>query len=335
MESKEIREISLEELKLYTDNFSQEKFVGNFQFGKVYRGQIGDSDVIVKIWLQTDLYWCNPGDNEARLDEELQLQTDPRIKSHPNLAKLIGYCLEGQLGVVYDLNPVDTLRTFILKDDFPWSQRIKVAHQFACLLKFLHAPCPPLLPYLIRNLEATHFLLDKDYNLVLYDFGMMSGGVLPERSKLPPGPVCRFMTLYGCYGYIDPYPSQVDHWYEESDVWAFGVVLLGLISKRVFIVEDHAEEYSIRSDSLLIDLWAVKEHERRRLLYGDKASLVHENLEVDCGFEPIDGIEITKLAMQCIEYFFEDRPTMEQVVQRLSELHVLKHPFETWASSRL
>ncbi|KAL4318876.1 hypothetical protein GQ457_18G024000 [Hibiscus cannabinus] len=268
--------------------------------------------------------------------EELLLQTDPRIKSHPNLAKLIGYCRQGQLGVVYDLNPVDTLRTFILKDEFPWSQRIKVAHQFACLLKFLHTPCPPRLPYLVRNIEATHFLLDKDYNLVLYDFGMMSGGVLPDRSKLPSGPVYRSMTLFGCYGYIDSSSMPRSHWSEVNDVFAFGVILLSLISKRVFIVEDHAEQYSIRSDSLLIDEWAEEEHGRRELLYGDKTSLVHESLELDSDFDSVDGIEVTKLAMQCIEYYdIDERPSTEDVVQRLSELHILKHPSQAWSLCRL
>ncbi|XVF27818.1 hypothetical protein REPUB_Repub14bG0141700 [Reevesia pubescens] len=328
MESLEIGEISVEDLKLYTDNFSQDNFIGNFQFGKAYRGKIGDRSVVVKIWMAPKLYRCKHGENEARMEEELLLHADPRIKSHPNLAKLIGYCRDSQLGVVYDLNPVDTLRTFILRDDFTWLQRIKVALELACLLKFLHTPCSQLLPYLVRNIDAAHFLLDQDYNLVLYDFGMFSGGVLPDRSKMGD------QLVFGCFGYIDAYSMQVGHWYEDTDVFAFGIILVGLIAKRVFIVEDYAEEHSIRRGSPLVHRWAIKEYERRKSLYGeDKASLVHESLEEDSGFKSAEGVEVTKLAMQCLEYF-DGRPTAEELVQCLSELDVLQHSSRPWVLTR-
>ncbi|OMO60371.1 hypothetical protein CCACVL1_24204, partial [Corchorus capsularis] len=194
---KEIVEISFEDLKSYTDNFSEDNFIGNFQFGEVYRGKIEDHDVTVKVWMQQTLYVCFPGNNEHRMDNELVLHADSRIRSHPNLAKLIGYCHEGgQLAVVYDLNPVDTLRNFILRDDFTWLQRIKIALQLACLLQFLHIPSPPHKRYVVRNIEAAHFFLDKDYNLVLYEFSMFSGGCLRERLGYP--------FIKGCFGYIDP-----------------------------------------------------------------------------------------------------------------------------------
>jgi len=38
------------------------------------------------------------------------------MNSHPNLAKLIGYCLEEEIkGVVYDLSPLDSLQNLMLK----------------------------------------------------------------------------------------------------------------------------------------------------------------------------------------------------------------------------
>ncbi|XVF27819.1 hypothetical protein REPUB_Repub14bG0141800 [Reevesia pubescens] len=262
------------------------------------------------------------------MEEELRLHKDQRIKSHPNLAKLIGYCRDGQLGVVYDLNPVDTLRSFILRDDFTWLQRIKVALELACLLKFLHTPCSHLLPYLVRNIDAAHFLLDQDYNLVLYDFGMFSGGVLPDRSKRGD------QRVFRCFGYIAAYSMQVCQWYKEPDVFAFGIILVGLIAKRVFIVEDYAKKYSIHVDAL-VHRCAREEYERRKSLYGeDKASLVHESLEVDSDFNLAEGVEVTKLAMQCLKYYFDGRPTAEELVQCLSELDVLQHSSRPWVLAR-
>lgn len=51
---------------------------------------------------------------------------------------------------------------FLLPDTFTWPERIKVALGLARLLQFFHTPEPPyLLPYLLRNLDAAHIMLDQ------------------------------------------------------------------------------------------------------------------------------------------------------------------------------
>ena len=47
---------------------------------------------------------------------------------------------------------------------FDWLKRMKVAVEFARVLAFFHAPKKcflPYGPYLIRNVDATHIMLDK------------------------------------------------------------------------------------------------------------------------------------------------------------------------------
>ncbi|OMO91481.1 hypothetical protein COLO4_18336 [Corchorus olitorius] len=317
--SKEIEEISFEDLKSYTNNFSEDNFIGNFQYGKVYRGKIGNHDVTVKVWMPEtpeSLYLCPPKDNENRIEGELILHTDSRIKSHPNLARLIGYCREGQLAVVYDLNPVDTLRTFLLRDDFTWLQRIKTALQLACLLQFLHTPPPPYKPYLVCNIEAAHFVLDKDYNLVLYDFSMFTGGLLPETSDYRGTPSTR-----GCFGYTDYEWEYADGWfYPGMDVFAFGIILVGLIAKKAFIVEElQFDDIRGADTTTYLNKWASAEYKSRKSKSGDKVSLVHESLEVDPDFESADGLEATKLAMQCMDQLF-CRAKIDEVVECLKLL---------------
>ncbi|OMO91739.1 hypothetical protein CCACVL1_07038 [Corchorus capsularis] len=331
MKPEHIKEISLEDLKLYTCNFSNDNLIGNFQFGKVFRGKInGDHHVTVKVWMPQTLYTCFPGDNEIRLQAELIILTETRVKLHPNLPKLIGYCGQGQLAVVYDLNPIDTLQNFILRDDFTWLQRIKVALQLACLLQILHYPPPSSDQYLVRNISPAHIVLDKDYNLVLYDFGMFTGGSLPEVDKENPGR----RHLHGCIGYIDGYLSWTDKWFPEMDVFSFGVILIGLIAKKVFIVEDHSALIGLDLHSL-VDWWAIKEYERRKSVSGENASLVHQTLEADGDFEYADGVEVTKLAMECLEPSARDRILIDVVVEDLLKLHVVRDTFSRWALSRL
>ncbi|OMP06453.1 hypothetical protein CCACVL1_01572 [Corchorus capsularis] len=321
---KEIVEISYEDLKSYTHNFSKDNFIGNFQFGKVYRGKIGDRDVTVKVWMPQTLYVCLPGNNEIRLEDELILHTDSMIKSHPNLAKLIGYCHEGQLAVVYNLNPIDTLRAFILRDDFTWLHRIETALQLACLLQFLHIPRPPHKRYVVGNIDAAHFVLDKDYNLVLYDFSSFTGGFLPERIFFP--------LVLAPFGYRDPYIGNAATWfYPAMDVFAFGIILIGLITKKAFIVEDCGiDEFGDFDESCFLDDWATDEYKRRESKLGDKVSLVHDSLQVDPDFESADGIEVTKLAMQCLAKRMR-RARIDVVVQQLLKFHVLRDTLNLWA----
>lgn len=55
-------------------------------------------------------------------------------------------------------------------DGFTWIQRIKVALGFARLHEFLHDWNPPCLPYLVRNIDAAHIMLDQVGSFVFYLF---------------------------------------------------------------------------------------------------------------------------------------------------------------------
>lgn len=54
--------------------------------------------------------------NGSVLREEVKFWTNPTLKGYPNLVKLIGYTWERDVqGIVYDLNPLDTLHNVIMK----------------------------------------------------------------------------------------------------------------------------------------------------------------------------------------------------------------------------
>ncbi|XP_027067791.2 probable serine/threonine-protein kinase PBL1 [Coffea arabica] len=102
------------------------------------------------------------------------------------------------LGVVYDLKSMNTLRNFVDKGEFKWLDRIKVAVRLAHLLELLHGYQPT---YLVRDLSAAHIMLDQDLNPVLFNFFMLTGGVIGEKKDDTPFQQNR--TLFGSYGYID------------------------------------------------------------------------------------------------------------------------------------
>ncbi|KAG5554536.1 hypothetical protein RHGRI_012177 [Rhododendron griersonianum] len=288
--------------------FDKRNLIGPTQFGEVYRGKICEGvsgsktkKVIVKIWDEKS----DPlvGKDEY-LMEEVMFLTDASVVDHPNLVNVIGYCCDEQVrGVVYDLDPVDTLHNMMLKDDFTWLRRIKVALGFACLLEFLHGHDKP---YLVFNIDACHIMLDQEFNPILFDFGLMSGGIIGELSYPK-------KFIYMSLGYVDPFFVDTGMRHDLScDVFSYGVILIELIAKITIDLEK-----SVRLMDLP-DEWAKRVHK-------PIVSLVQESLEKDLGYEATDGPMITNLAMHNVEYYLENRPTMKQVVEQLEGLRVVLH----------
>ncbi|KAH7861213.1 hypothetical protein Vadar_023177 [Vaccinium darrowii] len=63
---------------------------------------------------------------------EIKLLTDSVLCGHPNMVKLNGYCFEnGQFGVVYDLEPLDTVHKLVLQGlRFQHTWESREAHWF-------------------------------------------------------------------------------------------------------------------------------------------------------------------------------------------------------------
>ncbi|XP_060669277.1 receptor protein kinase-like protein At4g34220 [Ziziphus jujuba] len=131
----------------------------------------------------------------------------------------------------------------------------------------------------------------------------MSGGVL---GKITYGN----RVLGFCLGYEDIKPEAVD---DQSliyhDVFSYGNILLGLISKQVTDIYD----------DFMMDFIA---HEWARKEYKPKCSLVHPSLVKDSGCHADDGIAITELGMRCIDLEMECRPSMKDIVKSLEDLRI-------------
>ncbi|XP_058227305.1 probable serine/threonine-protein kinase PBL16 [Rhododendron vialii] len=319
-----------ESLESFTDGFSPENYVGNTQYGKLYRGQIQKGletlGVIVKIWVDDSAPYPTTAEHQlSRWQNEIKLLTESDVKSHPNVAKLIGFCSDnGKLGVVYELQAIDSLRNLIRKDDFKWIARIKVALGFARLLEFLHDQ-----GHWLHNISSAHLMVEQNFNPRLVDFSMLVGGVFGGTHH---------RNEVGSVGHVDPHACEGGGWSDKTDVFAYGVVLLGFIAKRVYDKKDHQRLGQFAN----VDFWAWVEYSKRTppkcwpfhkkaripLFLGDykerkSVSLVDESLKSDPFFDAHDGVEITKLAMRCVDRWPEQRPTMKEVVCCLRKLKVV------------
>ncbi|KAL3502822.1 hypothetical protein ACH5RR_037271 [Cinchona calisaya] len=336
-----LRKLSYEDLKSYTNNFSKENYIGEVMFGKLYRGEISVDVVVkkpvaVKIWEEPTKYCFSTHDNHHRLMDEIHFLVHDPIE-HESFVKLYGYCWEGEnLGVVYDFKPLDMVSKVVFNDGFDWRCRIKVAIQLAQFLRLVHKRSWGMKPCILRNIDAAHIVIDEDYIPKFCDFGMVSGGIFPNKAQQ------KGQFINGSYGYTDT-TAHIFHcsWSQGTDVFAFGVVLLGLISNRFFTEEDRQacnphvcdwadEQYYGKPeytdyfcDEEVTDCKSDDYDESGET----KRCLVHESLQTDPFFYTTDGFGITTLAVRCASFYPSLRPTMKNVVKRLFKLKVVKdHP---------
>ncbi|XP_073058961.1 probable serine/threonine-protein kinase PBL11 [Primulina eburnea] len=299
-------------LSRYTNSFSESKCIGHFQFGKFYRKKFNCPDrerhFVVKIW--------ETGYNVLRLADEVILLRHEMMLNHPSMVQMYGFCADGEhLGVMYEFQASDSVYNLIPKDSFTWLQRIKVALGIASLLKFLHTGYLRYSPLIVRNLDAAHVLLDENGYPRLCDFSMVTGGILPDRT------VHKNDHVNGCYSHIDPYAGKKGKCSDKQDVFAYGVILLGLITKKVYTGEDWQAQLPF------VHEWAQREYianESDSVTKATRRSLVHESLTKDPDFDSTDGAEITTMAMECINVCDHERPTMKQVLRSLLTLPVVK-----------
>ncbi|XP_012830658.1 PREDICTED: probable receptor-like protein kinase At5g56460 [Erythranthe guttata] len=319
MQPDHVRRFEYEELVGFTDNFSESNYIGRFQFGKIYRAVLGKTcptKLLVKIWEVPEIYSFKPVDNKIRLMEEVILLRHEVVIKHPCMVKMYGYCFDDEhLGAVYLLNPFDSIFNLISKDSYTWLQRIKAVFGLASVLKFLHAKYPTsyFTPFVVQNLDPAHIVIEEDYNPRLCDFGLMCGGILPNRRSYS-GPL-------GCYGYIDVSASSQDDCSNKKDVFAFGVILLSLISKRVYTEEDRQSGLPTVYEWALGQCQAFESYSEMR---DAKFSLVHKSMASESEFCGEDGHKITMIALECVNGVQSERPAMKQVFRALRKLEVVK-----------
>uniref|UniRef100_A0A251TTC5 Protein kinase domain-containing protein n=1 Tax=Helianthus annuus TaxID=4232 RepID=A0A251TTC5_HELAN len=113
-----------DELKLATRNFGNDTCLGEGRYGKVYKGWIDNTELPIAV---KKLYRCTPFD--------LEMLNSFR---HPNLVKLIGYCLEGdRLFLIYEFMHKGNLEDLLHSTRLPLVTKVKIVVEIAQGIIFL------------------------------------------------------------------------------------------------------------------------------------------------------------------------------------------------------
>ncbi|PUZ48458.1 hypothetical protein GQ55_7G246500 [Panicum hallii var. hallii] len=310
LEAPNLRVFTFAELRSATRNFKPDTVLGEGGFGRVYKGWVDEKTMNPTrsgIGMVVAVKKLNPESVQGLQEWQSEVNFLGRL-SHPNLVRLLGYCVEDrELLLVYEFMPKGSLENHLFRkggsfEPIPWNLRLRIAIGAARGLAFLHTSEKQII---YRDFKASNILLDTHYNAKLSDFGLAKNG--------PTGGDSHVTTrVMGTYGYAAPEYVATGHLYVKSDVYGFGVVLLEMLTGlRALDTGRPAQQHN------LVD-WAKPYLADRRKL----ARLVDPRLEGQ--YPSKAALQAAQLTLRCLEGDPRSRPSMAEVVAALEEIEQIR-----------
>ncbi|XP_061994164.1 probable receptor-like serine/threonine-protein kinase At5g57670 [Rosa rugosa] len=283
---------SYKEIMNSTNSFHPDNLVGRGGYSEVYRGNLSDGQTIAVKMLAKD-------NNNANKEKEFLMELGVILHvSHPNTAKLVGCCIENGLYLIFNFTENGTLASALHGkscESLPWPIRYKIVIGVAKGLHYLHKCCKHRIIH--RDIKASNVLLGPDYEPQITDFGLAKW--LPNKWTHH-----AVIPIEGTFGYLAPEYFMHGIVDEKTDVFAFGVLLLEIVTGRK----------PVDSSTKNLLLWAMPHMES-----GDIAKLADPKLEANYDAEQLQRVVLA--ASYCVRQTSVWRPSMSEVLELLNKGH--------------
>jgi hypothetical protein len=295
---------SIEDLQKATQNFSP---LCNIE-GSVYKGIIDGKDYAIKLM-------------KGDVSQELRLL---QKVNHTNLVKLEGFCIssDGQSVLIYEYVQNGSLNTLLhdpesvqnmsafgwSSSSVPWKTRLQIALDVANGLQYIHEHTNP--PVVHKDIKSSNILLDGKFRAKIANFGLAKSGI---------NALTKHIT--GTQGYMAPEYLADGFVSPKLDVFAFGVVLLELISGKEAIVREGGVPLAGKPGLLWTQIKPLLEGED---IEGKLRKWVDRNMQNAYTMDSILGL--ASIARACVEEDPGERPTLSEIVYNLSTM------LEAWPS---
>jgi len=232
------RDFALAELEAATGGFAPRFKLAEGAFGAVYRGKLLPSGtaVAIKVLTRKD----DPAAEHSQYSGENSFALEAKVLGkyrHANIVGLVGQCLgdaQPLQYLVYEFMPGGALRDRLAPESaappLTWQERLVVASDAARGLEYLHVDADP--PIIHQDIKSDNILLG-EYNGQLVakiaDFGAV---------RIAPSLLITNVSHYSAREIIGTKPYQPPeyvmsgHVSEKTDTFAFGVVLLELLTAK-------------------------------------------------------------------------------------------------------
>ncbi|XP_047321606.1 leucine-rich repeat receptor protein kinase HPCA1-like isoform X2 [Impatiens glandulifera] len=283
---------TFEEMRKYSNNFSEVNDIGTGGYGKVYRGTLPDGKMIA-------IKRAMKGSMQGAIEFKSEIELLSRVH-HKNVVSLVGFCFDqSEQMLVYEYIPNGTLKDSLSGQSgfrLDWARRLRIALGSARGLQYLHELADP--PIIHRDIKSNNILLDDRLNAKVADFGLSKAIGNPDQTHIT-------TQVKGTMGYMDPEYYMTNQLTDKSDVYSFGVTLLELVTAKQPIEKG---KYIVRE---------VRERmDKTKVLYN-----IQEVIDPFLLGTALDGFEkFVDVALRCVMETGADRPTMGQVVKEIENI---------------
>ncbi|XP_031274685.1 probable LRR receptor-like serine/threonine-protein kinase At1g34110 [Pistacia vera] len=280
---------NLEEVEYATQCFSEVNLLGRSNFSCVYKGILrGGSVVAIRSISVTS---CKS--EEAEFVKGLNLLNSIR---HENIVRLRGFCCSrgrGECFLIYDFIPKGKLSRYLDVDvetgntyALDWSTRVSIILGIAKGIAYLHGSELNKPAIVHRNISVEKILLDQQFNPLIADCSL--------HKLLADDIVFLALKTSAAMGYLAPEYVTTGHFTEKSDVFAFGVIILQILSSRLLL----SSSMRVAAESGIFE------------------NFIDKNLKGN--FSESEAAMLGKIALACTQELPENRPSMEAVVEELT-----------------
>ncbi|KAK3422484.1 receptor-like cytoplasmic kinase 176 [Eucalyptus grandis] len=306
LQSTNLKSFSYTELRVATRNFRPDSVLGEGGFGSVYKGWV-DEQTFAATKPGTGIVIAVKRLNQEGFQGHKEWLTEINYLGqlyHPNLVKLIGFCLEDEHRLlVYEFMPRGSLENHLFRKNssyqpLSWKLRLKIALGAARGVAFLHSDEAKVI---YRDFKPSNILLDTNYDAKLSDFGLAKDGPTGDKSHVS-------TRIMGTFGYAAPEYMATGHLTARSDVYSFGVVLLEMLCGRRAVDKNRpAREHNLVE-------WA------KPCLTSKRKILQVMDPRIQGQYSVGGALKLAKLAIGCLSTEPKYRPTMNEVVRALEQL---------------
>lgn len=291
------QKFKLRELKRATGNFGAENKLGQGGFGMVFKGKWKGRDIAVKR--------VSEKSHQGKQEFISEITTIGNL-NHRNLVKLLGWCYERkEYLLVYEYMPNGSLDRYLFladksRSNLTWETRKNIITGLSQALEYLHNGCEKRI--LHRDIKASNVMLDSDFNAKLGDFGLAR---MIQQSEMTHHST---KEIAGTPGYMAPETFLNGRATVETDVYAFGVLMLEVVSgkKPSYILMENQNNYN---NSIVNWLWELY----RNGTIMDAADPGMESL-----FDEEEMKSVLLLGLACCHPNPNQRPPMKTVLKVLT-----------------
>ncbi|KAI3996653.1 hypothetical protein MKX01_009485 [Papaver californicum] len=285
-----LRQFTLRELQLATENFNTKNILGQGGFGNVYKGRLYDGTTVAVKRLKD----INGSTGEMQFKTEVEMIS---LAVHRNLLRLLGFCsTTNERLLIYPYMSNGSVASRLrVKPTLDWNTRKRIALGTGRGLMYLHEQCDPKIIH--RDVKAANVLLDDYCEAIVGDFGL---------AKLLDHADSHVTTaVRGTVGHIAPEYLSTGQSSEKTDVFGFGILLLELITGMRAL--DFGK--SVNQKGAVIE-WVKK-------LQHDKKVEVLVDKDLGTNYDRIEVGEMVQVALLCTQYLPAHRPKMSEVIRML------------------